>query len=476
MECGAKSVFLSNVRDGIMWVVSLSCCLAAVPSSAQDFTSVFSFDYSNGARPYLAALVQGRDGNLYGTTSVGGANGPYGEIFKISPKGVLTVLHSLSGFGDGAFPSAGLVLGTDGNFYGTTEEGGGSNYSGTVFKITPDGALTTLYSFCSIPVQCPDGAQPDAALIQAHDGNFYGTTQNGGTNGTSEGTVFKITPNGKLTTLYSFCSLPNCADGGFPNARLVQALDGAFHGTTFNTVFKITAKGVLTTLHTFNGNDGSRIISGLVQASDGSFYGTASAGDPKNDGTVFKITPAGAFTIVHNFGGNDGISPEGGLVQANDGNLYGTTFGGGSNSDGTVFKITRSGTLTTIYSFCVQLNCTDGNEPTGALLEATDGVLYGTTGYGGTNDEGTVFSIDLGLKPFILLLPNAGKVNATIQILGQGLRGTAEVSFNGIAATYAVISDTYMTAVVPTESTTGYVTVTTSSGLLRSNQKFNVLQ
>jgi uncharacterized repeat protein (TIGR03803 family) len=162
-------------------------------------------------------------------------------------------------------------------------------------------------------------------------------------------------------------------------------------------------------------------------------------------------------------------------VQANDGNLYGTTFWGGSNSDGTVFKITRSGTLTTIYSFCVQLNCTDGNEPTGALLEATDGVLYGTTEYGGTNDEGTVFSIDLGLKRFVLLLPNAGKVNATIQILGPGLSGTHAVSFNGIAATYTVISDTYMTAVVPTDSTTGYVTVTTSAGLLRSNLKFKVI-
>jgi uncharacterized repeat protein (TIGR03803 family) len=471
MEFGAKSPTVPELRSwSVFCVISLYFCLGVIPSSAQTFTSLFSFDYSNGARPNLAALVQGQDGNFYGTTSVGGTNGPYGAIFRITPSGKLTVLHSFSGFGDGAYPTAGLVLGTDGNFYGTTEEGGGATYSGTVFKMTPAGTLTTLHSF-----QGSDGAQPDAALIQARDGNFYGTTQNGGTNGTGTGTVFKITPRGKLTTLYSFCSQPNCTDGGYPNASLVQASNGAFYGTTFSTVFKMTAGGVLTTLHTFNDNDGSNIISGLIQGNDGNFYGTANAGNPKNDGTVFKITPKGVLTTLHNFGGTDGISPEGGLLQTSDGNLYGTTQLGGTKIYGTVFEITLLGALTTLYDFCVQSNCVDGSEPTGSLLQATDGVLYGTTWYGGTNDEGTVFSVDVGLKPFILLLPNWGKVGATIQILGQGFNGITGVSFNGVAATYTVVSDTYLTAVVPAQSTTGYVTVETTSNALTSTVKFKVV-
>jgi len=442
---------------------------------AQTFTSLFSFDYSNGARPYLAPLVQGADGNFYGTTTVGGANGPYGAIFKITPSGTLSVVHSFGGFGDGAYPSAGLVLGTDGNFYGTTEVGGGAYYSGTVFKMTPDGTLTTLHSFCNDGPPCTDGAQPDAALIQASNGDFYGTTQNGGTNNTGAGTVFKITPKGKLTTLYSFCSQPNCADGGYPNSSLVQASNGNFYGTTYSTVFKMTAKGTLMTLHTFTGNDGSNIIAGLVQASDGSFYGTASAGAPKNDGTVFKITAKGAFTILHTFDGDDGITPEGGLVQATDGNLYGTTLYGGANLEGTVFKITPSGTLTTLYSFCLLPSCADGSEPTGALLQATNGVLYGTTGWGGTEDEGTVFSVASELNPFVFLLTKSGKVNAKVQILGQGFEGTSAVAFNGVAATYTIVSDTYLTAVVPAGAMTGYVTVDTASGTLISSVKFKVV-
>ncbi len=467
MKCSSLSVVL---------LISVAmCCLTVSPSTAQTFTSQFSFDYSDGARPYLASLVQGTDGNFYGTTTVGGANGPYGEIFKITPSGKLSVVHSFGGFNDGAYPTAGLVLGTDGNFYGTTEAGGGSHYAGTVFKITPDGTLTTLHTFCNNGPTCADGAQPDAALIQAIDGNFYGTTQNGGTNGTNAGTLFKITPDGTLTTLYSFCSQPGCADGGYPNSSLVQLSNGAFFGTTYGTIFKITARGKLRTLHTFNGTDGSNIIAGLVQASDGNFYGTASAGTDKNDGTVFKISAKGEFTVLHAFVGSDGIAPEGGLVQANDGNLYGTALYGGINLEGTVFKIAPSGAFNTVYNFCGQANCTDGSEPTGTLLQATNGILYGTTWYGGTNDEGTVFSIDAGLKPFVSLLSRLGKVNGTVQILGQGFETTTAVAFHDVDAAYTVVSDTYLTAVVPANAKTGYVTVTTAAGKLTSNMKFKVL-
>jgi uncharacterized repeat protein (TIGR03803 family) len=453
---------------------TLICMLTAQPSQAQTFTSLFSFDYSDGANPHLAPLTQGEDGGLYGTTSLGGANGPYGTIFRVTPSGAETVLYSLDGELGGAYPTAALVLGTDGNFYGTTEEGGGPNYSGSVFELSVDGTLTTLHAFCTKLVECPDGAQPDAALIQGRDGNFYGTTQNGGTSGTGSGTIFRITPHGKLTTIYSFCA-PKCSDGGFPNASLIQASDGDFYGTTPSTIFKITPAGRLTTLHTLTQNDGSLIISPLIQASDGNFYGTASAGGPANDGTIFRFTRKGEYTVLHSFDGSDGISPEGGLVQASDGNLYGTTFEGGSKLNGTVFKITLGGELTTIYNFCLKTNCVDGSEPASGLLQGTNGILYGTTSSGGTYNEGTVFSVAARLPPFVSLIPARGKVGTSVGILGQGFRSATGVLFNGAPAPHTVVSDTFLTALVPADSTNGPVTVKVAAGVLDSSTQFDVI-
>ncbi len=173
---------------------------------------------------------------------------------------------------------------------------------------SPAQTFTTLYQFCSQP-NCADGVHPLAGLIQASDGNFYGTTQEGGANGPDYGTVFKITPAGTLTTLYSFCPQSNCG-GVLPRAALVQGADGNFYGTTtqggsngYGTVFKITAEGALTTLHSFTGSDGRDSIAGLVQASDGNFYGTTSQGGADGYGTVFSITPGGTLTILHSFTG-----------------------------------------------------------------------------------------------------------------------------------------------------------------------------
>jgi uncharacterized repeat protein (TIGR03803 family) len=442
-----------------------------VVSSAQTFTTLVNFDYSNGGQPYLTSLIQGIDGNLYGTTPVGGANGPYGTIFKITPQGTLTILHSFNG-SDGAFATAELVQATDGTFYGTTETGG-AQYSGTVFKITPGGNLTTLHSFCTQP-GCSDGYQPDAAVVQGNSGNLYGTTQIGGANGFGE--VFRITPKGKLKTLYSFCALPNCADGGYPNTALVRAANGNFYGTNSTTVFKITPTGVLTTLHTLSGTDGGGIAVGLVQATDGNFYGTASAGGPngRNDGTVFKITPRGVLTTLYSFSGPDGISPESGLVQATDGNLYGTTWLGGANNSGTIFKISLAGTLTTLYDFCAQPGCSDGARPSGRLFQATNGTLYGATWGGGTHDEGTIFSLAVGLSPFVEMRPTSGKVGAVVIILGTNLTGATSVSFNGTAAAFTVVSSFEITTAVPAGATTGKIDVTTPSGTLSSNVSFRV--
>ena len=247
-------------------------------------------------------------------------------MFKISPNGALTSLYSFTGGNDGADPDAGLVQGSDGNFYGTTYDGGTNGGYGTVFKISTNGALTSLYSFTG----GNDGADPNAGLVQGSDGNFYGTTYSGGTN--DSGTVFKISTNGALTSLYSFT---DGNDGAYPYAGLVQGSDGNFYGTTdgggtnggYGTVFKISTNGALTSLYSFTGgNDGAYPEAGLVQGSDGNFYGTTMRRYGYGHGTVFKISTNGALTSLYSFtGGNDGASPQAGLVQGSDGNFYGTT-------------------------------------------------------------------------------------------------------------------------------------------------------
>jgi uncharacterized repeat protein (TIGR03803 family) len=412
------------------------------------------------------ALIQGPDGNFYGTTPLGGANGPYGTIFGITPEGTISTLHSFDGT-DGSYSTAGLVLGTDGNFYGTTEEGGAVGYAGTIFKIALDGDFTTLYSFCSQP-NCTDGEQPDAALVQEGNGNFYGTTQIGGAYDT--GTVFKITAKGKLTTLHSFCAEPECTQ---PTTALVLGTNGFLYGTTGGTVFKISTGGELTTLYTFDDNEGT-YYAGLVQATDGNFYGTTYTGGSNNDGTIYKITPKGILTTLHTFDGTDGNSPQATLIQATDGNLYGTTNLGGAQNSGTIFRMSLDGTLTTLYNFCSQPNCTDGDGPTGTLLEATNGNIYGTTQFGGTDSEGTVFRLALNLSPFVESLPTTAKVGSQVMILGTNLKGATEVSFNGTSATFTVVSKSQIMTTVPANAMTGTLEVTTPRGTLSSNVPFRV--
>jgi uncharacterized repeat protein (TIGR03803 family) len=290
----------------------------------------------------------------------------------------------------GANPQAGLVQGADGNFYGTTY-GGGSHGSGTVFRITPAGAITVLYSFC-VRANCADGANPMAALVQAADGNFYGTTYYGGTGRNSEcvlnsscGTIFRITHEGKLTTLHSF----DFTDGYNPTAGLIQGTDGDLYGATIRTAFKITLSGKLTILHHFcltkTCLDGIG-VTGLIQATDGNFYGTASDGGRFSNGTVFRMTPTGALTTLHHFcamlGCPDGSQPTGLILDA-DGNLYGTTTFGGTAAapgDGTVFRISLGGKFSTLHSFS---GPPDGDQPLASLTRAEDGNFYGTTAYGG---------------------------------------------------------------------------------------------
>ena len=465
-------------------VVLVFCATTAIVSQAQTFTTLISFDGTNGFNPsYDLSLVQGFDGEFYGTTT-GSYLSSYppdcsengcGTVFKITAGGTLTMLHSFSG-NDGEYPIGGLLQATDGSFYGTTVFGGTSDACllfgcGTVFNITSGGTLTTLHSFDKT-----DGGDPYGPLIQATDGNFYGTTD--------FGTVFKMTPGGTVTTLNTHGGL---GSGVYPEAGLVQGTDGNFYGTTTEDgIFKITPEGTATTLHSFLGLEGDSPFGALVQGTDGNFYGTTAYGGthpctlPSGGcGVVFKITPGGTLTTLHSFDGTDGNFPTGALIQATDGNFYGTTAEGGAYGYGTVFKITPGGTLTTLHSF----DGTDGQFPKGGLLQATNGTFYGTTSTGGANNTcgsppsgcGTVFNLSVGLAPFVEALPTSGKVGATVIILGNNLTATTGVSFNGTATAFTVVSSSEITTTVPAGATTGTVEVNTPTGTLNSNATFQVL-
>jgi len=256
---------------------------------------------------------------------------------------------------DGASPSAGLIQGGDGDFYGTTSGDGQHNY-GTVFRIGADGSFTSLHQFVNLVT---DGAGPNGILTQGRDGNFYGTTSGGGTN--NNGTVFKITAEGTLTTIWHFGSLSNNMDGKWP-------------------------------------------LAGLVQGSDGSFYGTTQLGGTNNNGTAFKITPAGILTPLWQFGSlsnkADGSNPDTGLVQGSDGNFYGMAAYLGTKLGGTAFQITTTGTLTVVWQFRSLPNAADGATPLARLVQGSDGSFYGTTAFGGTNGSyGTVFKLTVPLNP-----------------------------------------------------------------------------
>jgi uncharacterized repeat protein (TIGR03803 family) len=471
-------------------VVCVSCALVVIGSAAQTFTTLVRFNGTDGAFP-ISGLVQGLSGNFYGTTS-GGVTINNGTVYEITAAGKLTTLYSFCSqpdCTDGQYPTAGLVQATNGDFYGTTSMLGAKGEGGTVFKITPAGRLTTLHSFCSQP-DCADGYGPAGGLVQATNGDFYGMTIAGRPN--SRGTVFEITPAGKLTTLHTFCPQPgSCPDGDTPVGGLVQAIDGNLYGATSfggannsgGTVFKITPAGKLTTLYSFcsqpDCTDGYEPAGGLVQATNGNFYGmTVGGGADGNNGTVFEITPAGKLTTLHSFCSRpsctDGANPLAGLVQATNGNFYGTTSGGGTSNTGSLFEITPAGKLTTLYSFCSQPDCTDGTDPQAALVQATNGTLYSTTGGGGNNNDGTVFSLGVGLGPFVETLPTSGKVGAAVIILGNNLMGATSVTFNGTPARFKVVSSTEITTTVPIGATTGKVKVTTPSGILISNVNFRV--
>jgi uncharacterized repeat protein (TIGR03803 family) len=356
-------------------------------------------------------LVQTADGTLFGTGYFGG-DGEAGTVFSIKPTGKFpfAMLHAFS-IADGAASATGLTLGTDGNLYGLT--GGGGDYGGgTAFRMSPAGAFTTLHSFGG---PAGDGAYPYlGALVQAADGNFYGANQQGGSGG--QGTLFRMTPAGQVTVLHAFAG--GGTDGALPRGGLMRASDGFLYGTTVcggvttaakgcgGTVYRLNPKnGGFTLIHKFNPADAPQAT--LTEAG-GFLYGTTSAGGAGKFGTVFRIALVGhAFTTLHAFGGgvrakpanDDGAVPTGRLLVASDGNLYGTTSLGGANAaidpngDGTIFRVTPAGGYAVVHTFGASVD--DSARPYAGLVQGLDGNLYGAARNGAYQSEGTLFKLAL---------------------------------------------------------------------------------
>jgi len=374
--------------------------LAVVPQSAP-CTTLAGLHWFTGTNDGGApnALARGTNGFLYGTTRFGGAY-DLGTVFSMATNGTFTTLASFAGT-NGANPYAAPVQGADGFFYGTTFQGGSQN-QGTVYALAADGTLVSLYSFTG----ASDGANPSASLVQGGDGSFYGTTTVGGAAG--YGTVFRITPGGTFTNLHSFAG----PEGRSPAGALALSCTGNLYGLTAaggasdkGTVFMITPAGGLTTLYSFTGGlDGYTPAGALVQGPDGTFYGVTKYSTQSGSdlfGTVFSITPSGAFATLHKFVPPEGFYPSAGLVLSVDGNLYGTTFSD-LNGRGTMFRVTPGGALATIATFD---GCDDGAQPEAAVLEDTDGTLYGTTTTGGTGGQGTLVRLTSGCAPQVSMAP-----------------------------------------------------------------------
>lgn len=455
-------------------VAILTLVAMAVAAHAQTYTDLYNLGSNSGdpVNPaWLGLFAQGRDGNLYSTSQDGGKLG-FGTVFQLSPAGQMKVLYSFKNTTDGAFPNSGLTLGTDGSLYGTTPGGGAVGY-GLVFKITTSGQFKVVHNFNGNT----EGAPSDSPPIQGADGNFYGTVSNGGN--AVFGTVYKMTPAGKLTVLYTF--------GGtvrYPVA-LTLGTDGNFYGTFLGGsgtnvdggVFKITPHGKFTVLHSFDDTDGHNPMGAIIQATDGNFYGTTRSGGSSGDGVVYKMTPAGVLTDLHSFANDThGFAPFAGLAQATDGKLYGVTTTNPGASFGVLFQITTTGTYSDLVLFTNTTGKYPGADAQVSLFQHTNGTLYGDTAGGGSQAKGVLYSMNMGLGPFVSFVGPLfeGKVGKTIEILGQGLTGTTKVLFHGVSATFAVVSDTYLTAMVPAGATTGLVTVKTPGGALTSNKIFRV--
>jgi uncharacterized repeat protein (TIGR03803 family) len=484
------------MKKSLLTLASALACVAitlslAVCAQAQTVTTLASFSGVNGSSPF-GSVVQATDGNFYGTTNQAGASSTsLGTVFRVTPSGKLTDLYNFCSklhCSDGSVPYTAPVLGNDGNLYGVTSAGGSDagseSGSGTVYKMTVGGKITTLYTFCRA-TPCTDGQNP-FGIIQASDGNFYGTTSAGGK--FNAGTIFSIGSTGTIKSLYSFCARAKCADGSVPVHPPIQGSDGNFYGTTTQggpseggVVYELTAAGGYKVLHSFcsdaSCNDGV-VPTTLVQDAKGNLFGTTQGGTGFDFfGTVFEITVANQYKSLHTFD-YIGADPTG-MTLGNDGNFYGTAQGNGTAGvGGIIFEITPAGVFTQLHTYGTCIG--SGYFPLSPLFLSTDGLFYGTTHDGGNGTNfgcggfGTIYSLSNGLSPLVETVPVAGGVGQTILILGNNLTGTSSVKFNGKSAAFHVVSDSEITATVPAGATTGTVSVVAPSGTLDSNPQFVV--
>ena len=459
-------------------LIALCVMVVAGVVSAQTYKEVISFNGNSAAGPGTP-LTQGTDGALYGMTAYGGTGGCLGNvigcgvIFRVA-KGQFQILYNFQPTGL-IYPYFGLVLAPSGNFYGVAIGGGPGGY-GVTFEVTPQGNLSVIHQF----LRGDDaGYNPSAAPTLGIDGNFYGATTNGGAPSNSCpygcGTIYKMTPAGDLTTLYSFCPQNYCPDGEEPVGALAQGLDGNFYGTAGQgglykkgTIFKITPSGKFTSLYTFE--NFSPTNTGLILGNDGNFYGMTGS-------SLYQVTPEGTVTELPGFSGEGADLP----VLGSDGNFYWPAYESGYSKYGGLFEMPPNGKPVSLYAFAGYPD--DGSEPEASLVQATNGTFYGTTysgggspcNYGEYPGCGTVFSLDMGLPPFVAFVNRAARVGQKFGILGQGFLTTSSVSVNGTPASFTIKSKHLLVATVPAGATSGNVTVTTSSGVLTSNVPFFVI-
>lgn len=445
-----------------------------VAAPAQTVSTIYQFSSGSNPNYPVGVMAQGRDGNFYGITLSGGGPANQGAIYKISSAGVLTSLHAMAQ-SDGTTCS-GLTLGTDGNFYGTCHNGGTNDY-GTLFKVTSAGVLTVLHNFAA-QGSTSDGCEPLAPPIQASNGDFYGTTSFCGAN--NYGTVYKLTPAGAYSLLYSFQGPPN--DTLLP-LGLIEGTDGDLWGLgngwiiSNGGVFKITLAGKESLVYAFKGDpDGAGPYTNLIQGSNGDFYGTTEEGGSAQEGTIFQVTAGGKETVLYSFPNQtDGAYPSLPLTQGPNGMLYGaaTDCAGGGCSQAGLFDITTKGAYKNLYLY--PLVCSNCGQPEAPLLLSTNGTFYSTTEQGGTG-AGSFYSLSNGYSPFISLVNvTSSAEGAQVGILGQGFTSSSVVKFGGTKATTTTLTgSTYILATVPSGALTGDVTVTTGSTVLSTLSSYKI--
>lgn len=465
-----NSVALGTVGFATLAALALSTVTAA---AGTQFSVVYAFGAAPDAQSPRGALAQGQDGNLYGVTIDGGSNGQ-GTVFSVVLPGKEMVLDSFASSTGGINCNTGLTIGGDGSFYGTCPNGQSPYNFGTIFNGNAKGAFSTLYAFSGSDGQNPEVGRP----ILAADGNYYGLTEQGGAD--NGGTAYVMSPTGKLSILYNFGG--TAGDPVGPSGPLIQGADGNFYGTSSQggglgggAVFRMSGTGQVTILHNFpakSTTDGVAPMGGVVQSRNGALFGVTFSGGSGDLGTVYELKSSGKEVILHSFASADrSSSPCDPLVLANDANFYGTAAScvGGSCGNSIIFEITAKGVFTVLHQFDP---AADGTKVSGPLLLDTSGTFYGTAETGGAGGAGTIYSLNTGLPPFASLSSTSGSVGATIGIYGQGFSTKTKVSFAGTRGSFTPVTSTYGTAVVPTGATTGHVKLRNPS--LKSLQIFTV--